>query len=144
LEACVSSEAMKLEYRIDRPLSADQFVDILERSTLAARRPVADRACIEGMVAHASLMVTAWDDDALIGVARSVTDFCYACYLSDLAVDVSYQRMGVGRGLVQHTLKQLEARCKIRLISAPAAADYYRKIGFVQNLKCWELAHSAG
>lgn len=139
----VSSSAMTLavEYRVDRPLNADQFVDILERSTLGERRPIADRVCMEGMVSRASLMVTAWDGATLVGVARSMTDFCYACYLSDLAVDVDYQRAGVGRALVQHTLKQLGARCKIRLISAPAAADYYRKIGFVQNLSCWELAH---
>jgi ribosomal protein S18 acetylase RimI-like enzyme len=132
-----------IEYRVDRALSVEEFIDVLERSTLAERRPVADRACMQGMVEHAGLTATAWDGGTLIGVARSVTDFCYACYLSDLAVDVRYQRSGVGRALIQCTLKQLGPRCKIRLISAPAAADYYRKIGFVQNLKCWELGHEA-
>ena len=137
-------EAMKtgLEYRTDRALSADEFIDVLERSTLGERRPVADRGCMEGMVKNANLMVTAWDGATLVGVARSVTDFCYACYLSDLAVDVSYQRSGIGRALVSHTLKQLGPRCKIRLISAPAAMDYYAKLGFVQNTKCWELGHA--
>jgi GNAT superfamily N-acetyltransferase len=134
--------SVAIEYRVDRALSADEFIDILTRSTLGERRPVADRACMEGMVAHAGLMVTAWDGRTLIGVARSVTDFCYACYLSDLAVDVRYQRTGIGRTLVQQTLKQLGPRCKIRLLAAPAAADYYRKIGFVQNMRCWELGHA--
>ncbi|MEO8902657.1 MAG: GNAT family N-acetyltransferase, partial [Polyangiaceae bacterium] len=107
------------------------------------RRPVDDRACIEGMVKHANLMVTAWDGATLIGVARSVTDFFYACYLSDLAVDVRHQRTGVGRALIGHTLLQLGPHCKIRLVAAPAAADYYAKIGFVQNMKSWELGHSS-
>lgn len=132
-----------IEYRADRALSADEFIDVLQRSTLAERRPIDDRECIEGMVKHGNLMVTAWDGARLIGVARSVTDFFYACYLSDLAVDVAYQRRGVGRGLVAHTLEQLGPRCKIRLVAAPAAVDYYAKIGFVQNVKCWELGHSA-
>jgi ribosomal protein S18 acetylase RimI-like enzyme len=131
-----------IEYRADRALSADEFIAVLERSTLGERRPIDDRACIEGMVRNSNLMVTAWDGATLIGVARSVTDFCYACYLSDLAVDVRYQRTGVGRALVQHTLNRLGPRCKIRLIAAPAAADYYRKIGFVHNAKCWELGHA--
>ena len=135
--------SVAIEYRVDRALSADEFIDVLERSTLGERRPIGDRACIEGMVARASLMVTAWDGAALIGVARSVTDFCYACYLSDLAVDVGYQRTGVGRALVQQTLKQLGPHCKIRLLAAPAAADYYRKLGFVQNTRCWELGKAA-
>jgi len=132
-----------IEYRADRALSADEFIDILRRSTLGERRPIDDRECIEGMVQHANLMVTAWDGATLIGVARSVTDFSYACYLSDLAVDARHQRRGVGRALVSHTLEQLGPRCKIRLIAAPAAADYYRRIGFVQNMKCWELGRAA-
>jgi predicted N-acetyltransferase YhbS len=132
-----------IEYRTDRALSADEFIDVLERSTLGERRPIHDRECIEGMVQHANLMVTAWDGATLIGVARSVTDFSYACYLSDLAVDVRHQRTGVGRALVSHTLQQLGPRCKIRLIAAPAAADYYQRLGFVQNTKCWELGHAA-
>ncbi|MEP6655344.1 MAG: GNAT family N-acetyltransferase [Myxococcales bacterium] len=133
--------SVAIEYRSDRALSADEFTGILVRSTLGERRPLNDRACIEGMVRNSNLMVTAWEGGTLVGVARSVTDFSYACYLSDLAVDVRYQRTGIGRALVQHTLKRLGPRCKIRLIAAPAAADYYRQIGFVHNERCWELAH---
>jgi ribosomal protein S18 acetylase RimI-like enzyme len=131
---------MSIHYKINAEISADQFIDVLNRSTLGQRRPVQDRECIEGMVRNANLLVTAWDGKKLVGVARSVTDFHYACYLSDLAVDVAYQREGIGRALVVHTQKQLGHRCKIRLIAAPAAADYYAKIGFVQNTKCWELS----
>ncbi|MEO5770306.1 MAG: GNAT family N-acetyltransferase [Polyangia bacterium] len=132
---------MSIEYRTDRALSADEFTGILVRSTLGERRPLDDRACIEGMVRNSNLMVTAWDGAALIGVARSMTDFFYACYLSELAVDVRYQRTGIGRALVQHTMRRLGPHCKILLIAAPAAADYYRQIGFVHNERCWELAH---
>ena len=132
-----------LESRADRLLTADEFIDVLRRSTLGERRPIDDRACIESIVQPGNLMVTAWNGDTLVGVARSVTDFTYACYLSELAVDKRYQRTGVGRALVARTLQALGPRCKIRLIAAPAAADYYRKIGFAQNLKCWELGHGA-
>lgn len=133
---------MAIKYKVNAEISAEQFIDVLNRSTLGQRRPVEDRECIEGMVKNANLLVTAWDGDKLVGVARSVTDFHYACYLSDLAVDAAYQRAGIGRSLIRHTQKELGSRCKIRLISAPGAADYYLKIGFVRNTMCWELRHN--
>lgn len=135
---------MRINYRVNAGISSEQFLDILNRSTLGQRRPVEDLECIDGMVRNATLLVTAWDGDKLVGVARSVTDFHYACYLSELAVDVAYQRTGVGRALVTRTRKALGPHCKIRLISAPGAANYYSKIGFVQNAQCWELSPGEG
>ena len=131
---------MPIELTINTKISPEQFIDVLKRSTLGERRPVDDRECIQGMLRHADLTVTAWDGDKLIGIARSVTDFHYACYLSDLAVDIGYQHAGVGKALIHHTQRELGPRCKIRLISAPGAMGYYPKVGFVQNMQCWELA----
>ncbi len=128
-----------IEYKINTAISADEFIDVLNRSTLGQRRPVDDRACMEGMVKNANLTITAWDQGKLVGVARSLTDFHYACWMPDLAVDEAYQRSGIGKALVAHTQKQLGPRCKIRLIAAPAAVDYYAKVGFVRNEQCWEL-----
>lgn len=129
----------EIRYRVDAPLDVERFVDLLQRSTLAERRPIDDRACLAGMLAHADLTVTAWDGDLLVGVARSVTDFHYACYLSDLAVDGAYQGSGIGRELVRRTAAALGPRCTLRLVSAPAAMAYYPRIGFVPNERCWEL-----
>ena len=128
---------MSIEYNAG--ISIEQFIDVLNRSTLGQRRPVDDRECMEGMVKNANLLVTAWEGERLVGVARSFTDFVYACYLSDLAVDVAYQRTGIGKRLITETQKSLGPRCKITLIAAPAARDYYPAIGFVQNPDCWEL-----
>lgn len=128
-----------IEYKVNAKISTEQFIDVLNRSTLGKRRPVEDRACMEAMVKYGNLCVTAWDGGKLVGVARSLTDFHYACWMPDLAVDESYQKSGIGRELVARTQKELGPRCKIRLIAAPAAVDYYPKIGFVQNPQCWEL-----
>ena len=83
---------MSIEYFHDRKITSTQFIDVLRRSTLAERRPVTDLERISDMLAHANLVCTAWEGDVLVGVARSLTDFSYCCYLSDLAVDVSYQK----------------------------------------------------
>ena len=77
------------------------------------------------------------DGDLLVGVARSVTDFAYCCYLSDLAVCADYQRQGIGLELQRRTLAMLGPRCKLILLAAPAAAGYYPHIGFERHESCW-------
>ncbi len=128
-----------IHYSTTTPLTPTPFIDLLRRSTLAERRPVDDAEAIAGMLANADLTVTAWDGDLLVGVARSVTDFNYCCYLSDLAVDVAYQRQGIGVELIAQTQDQLGPRCNLILLAAPAAADYYGHIGFDHHPRCWIL-----
>ena len=130
---------MSIQYRINEPIDVQQFYDLLVNSTLGERRPIDDRKCLEGMIANSNLTVSAWDSGKLIGLARSMTDFNYACYLSDLAVDQSYQKSGIGKQLQVLTQAQLNHRCKLILISAPAANSYYEKIGFTNNPRCWVL-----
>ncbi len=122
-----------------RPISPEQFRDLLIRSTLSERRPVDNLACVKGMIEHSNLVVSAWKGDDLIGIARSVTDFHYACYLSDLAVDQKFQNFGIGRAMVQETRSRVEETCKIILIAAPAAKNYYARLGFEHNDRCWVL-----
>jgi len=98
---------MNIHYEIDRAITAAEFVDLLRRSTLAERRPVDDANCVKAMLQHANLLCSAWDGPTLVGVARSVTDFAYCCYLSDLAVDQVYQKKGIGRELIRLTAVQL-------------------------------------
>jgi predicted N-acetyltransferase YhbS len=126
-------------YDAKRKLDASAFVDLLNRSTLGERRPIDDPETIEGMVRNADLTVTAWDGEKLVGVARSVTDFAYCCYLSDLAVDAAYQRQGIGLELMALTQDQLGPKCKLILLAAPAAADYYPHVGFTHHPRCWIL-----
>ena len=138
-----ANKAMSIDYRINAPITTDQFIDLLERSGLGERRPIHDRECMEGMIANSNLIVSAWENGVLIGIARSMTDFHYACYLSDLAVCRSRQKSGVGRQLQIITQNQLGPRCKLILIAAPAANAYYEHIGFTNNPRCWVLDRDA-
>ncbi len=130
---------MSICYQDSRTITEDQFVDLLRRSTLAERRPVDDSKCIQAMLHHGNLLCTAWDGEKLVGVARSVTDFEYCCYLSDLAIDVSYQKRGIGRALIKLTQSKLGSRAKMILLAAPKAEGYYPKIGFAAHKSAWIL-----
>jgi len=134
---------MNIEYRHNQAINVAQFTDVLKRSTLGLRRPIDNPACMADMLKHTNLLCTAWDAGKLVGVARSVTDFSYCCYLSDLAVDESYQHRGIGKELIRVTQSQLGPRCKIILLAAPAAVAYYPKIGFTAHPSAWLLASDA-
>jgi GNAT superfamily N-acetyltransferase len=135
----MQSSATPLTYTADKRPTAGEFVDLLKRSTLGERRPIDQPDVIAAMLRHANLLWTAWDDALLVGVARSVTDFEYCCYLSDLAVDVAYQKCGIGRELIARTQGSLGPRAKVVLLAAPKATGYYPRIGFEQHPSAWIL-----
>ena len=128
-----------LRYATNITITLEQFRDLLVRSTLGERRPIDNDECLRGMITNADIMATAWDGEALVGVSRSLTDWHYACYLADLAVDVAYQRYGIGKRLIDLTQRQLGPLCKIILLAAPAANEYYPRIRFEHNPRAWLL-----
>jgi predicted N-acetyltransferase YhbS len=130
---------MSIHYDVSRRITESEFIDLLKRSTLAERRPINDLNCMAAMLRHANLLCTAWDGDKLVGVARSVTDFEYCCYLSDLAVDEAYQKRGIGKRLIALTTSRLGAKASIILLAAPKAEEYYPKIGFNPHRSAWIL-----
>jgi len=91
------------------------------------------------MLEHANLLLTAWHGDRLVGIARSLTDFVYVAYCSDLAVDLAYQKQGIGRRLMEETRVRIKPECRIVLLAAPKAADYYPRLGFERHASAWTL-----
>ena len=133
------SEIKLIHYKIENNLSTDEFIDVLNRSSLGQRRPVDDKPRIEQMLRNANLIITARDGIKLVGISRSLTDFCYCTYLSDLAVDEDYQRKGIGKELIKQT-KLACGKAKIILLAAPAAVDYYPKIGMTKHNYCYQIS----
>ena len=131
--------ARTIRYRRGNDLDLDALIELYRASTLGARRPVDDRATMASMTEHAHLVISAWDGDVLVGIARSLTDFAYVAYLSDLAVRLSHQRAGIGRALIRETRAALGPRSTIVLLAAPAAEDYYPKLGFTHHAQAWIL-----
>jgi GNAT superfamily N-acetyltransferase len=128
-----------IEYRIGNNLDLDQVIELYHASTLGERRPVNDRERMRQMVDNANLVVTAWDRNLLVGISRSLTDFTYVTYLSDLAVRESHQRQGIGKELILRTKQACGPQAKIVLLAAPKAVDYYPHIGFTHHPQAWIL-----
>lgn len=130
---------MPIVYSLEPDLSAEEFRAILIASTLGERRPIDDPGRLGRMLRQADLIVTARDGTRLVGISRAITDFSYCCYLSDLAVDVAYQRQGIGKRLIAETHKSAGELTSLILVAAPKAESYYPRIGMKQRPSCWTL-----
>ncbi|WP_210608326.1 GNAT family N-acetyltransferase [Priestia flexa] len=117
-----------ITYKVNQPIDAQQLTNVFASSGI--NRPVQDFTRIQKMLNHGNLLVTAWDDEKLIGVARCLTDFSYCCYVSDLAVCKEYQQKGIGKALLAQVKKAATNQAAIILLSAPNAVEYYPHIGF--------------
>jgi len=126
-------------YKEGNDLDLDEVIDLYRASTLGERRPVDNRPVMEAMICNANLTITAWDDEKLVGISRSLTDFAYVAYLADLAVHQDYQGTGIGSQLVSQTRAALKPTCLLTLLAAPAANDFYPKIGFEHNPRAWMI-----
>ena len=127
-----------IHYQQETDLTPEEFISVLERSTLGERRPIGNPERIKSMLKHANLVITARENGKLIGVARSLTDFAFCTYMSDLAVDERHQRQGIGKELIRHT-KSLTPNAKLILLAAPKAVDYYPHIGMTRHEFCYIL-----
>jgi len=121
-------------YSNEPDLPVDAFIDVLRRSTLAERRPIADRGRIARMLAHADITLCARSAGGLlVGVSRALTDYAYCCYLSDLAVDSAWQGGGIGRELIRRTHEIAGPQSMLLLVSAPGAMTYYPHVGMTKS-----------
>lgn len=119
-----------IRYEVGQIPEVSEIIELYNKSGI--RRPTEDTARIAKMYAHSNLVITARSKSELIGIARSLTDFCFACYLSDLAVVKEYQKQGVGRALIELTQSEIGSETALILLSAPEAMNYYPKIGFAK------------
>lgn len=118
---------MNITYKNDMTPDTDAIIAVYASAGL--KRPINDRERIAKMYQNSNLVVSAWDGERLVGVARTITDFCYCSYLADLAVMMEYQKSGIGKKLLYLTKKILGDECMLLLLSAPGAMEYYPKIG---------------
>jgi N-acetylglutamate synthase-like GNAT family acetyltransferase len=119
---------MKIQFRINAKISAKAVIEVFNSSGII--RPIEDVKRIQAMLDHSNLIITAWNGTELIGIARSLTDYNYCCYLSDLAVKKEHQKSGIGKILIELTQNTIGEQTMLLLLSTAPAMEYYPKVGF--------------
>lgn len=134
---------MDIQYSTDKKPTADQIIELYDNAGLP--RPTNDKDRIQKMYDNSNLIVTAWDGELLVGVSRSITDWVWSCYLSDLAVRDEYKKEGIGKRLIHLTKEKVGEQSMVLLLSVPTAMKYYPKVGFekqessfIMNRKPWK------
>ena len=130
-----------ITYVQNRRITPEQLADVFTRSGIS--RPVEDLARLAKMLQHGNLLVTAWDGENLVGVARALTDFAFCCYLSDLAVDREYQHQGIGQTLIEQVRSAIGRDSMLLLLAAPDAMAYYPKVGFEAVANGWIIKRAS-
>jgi len=129
----------EISYALEPDLVVDEFIDVLNRSTLAERRPVTDIPRMNQMLREAQVIATARCNGRLVGISRALSDHCYATYLADLAVDKEFQGRGIGKRLIAETHAAAGKQTMIILLAAPGARTYYPHVGLEQHDSCWVI-----
>ena len=118
---------MNITYQTGITPDTQQIIEVYESAGL--NRPTKDAERIQKMYEQSNLIVSAWDGNQLVGVARSLADFCYVCYLADLSVREEYKGKGIGKQLINLTKEAIGEQSTLILLSAPGAMSYYPHIG---------------
>ena len=122
---------MQIIYRSDVLPTTEQVIELYNHAGLP--RPTDDAERIKKMFENSNLVVTAWHEDKLVGVSRTITDWVWSSYLADLAVSPGYKKSGIGKKLIELTREKIGEQSMLLLLSVPAAMDYYPKVGFTKE-----------
>jgi len=112
---------LKINYKTDVVPSTQAVIELYENSGLP--RPTNDPQRIEKMYENSNLIVTAWDNDQMVGVSRCITDWVWSCYLADLAVRHDCKKMGIGKRLIEITREKVGEQSMVLLLSVPTAME---------------------
>jgi GNAT superfamily N-acetyltransferase len=125
-----------INYRADSRPPASVIAELYRRSPL--HRPVDDVERIAAMYASSNVVLTAWDGDTLVGILRGWTDGAYDGYVCDLAVAPEFQKLGVGRELLNRAATQ-NPRIQWILRASKIAVEYYSHLGWqkIENGWAW-------
>ena len=129
---------MNIIYKSGIIPATEVIIELYDKAGLP--RPTNDKDRIQKMFENSNLVVTAWDNEKLVGISRSITDWVWSCYLADLAVDPGYKKSGIGKGLIQETRDKLGEQSMILLLSVPTALEYYPKVGFEKENRAFMIS----
>jgi GNAT superfamily N-acetyltransferase len=127
-----------ITFQVEKELALEEYVFILEDSGLGKRRPMEDMDHLDRMIKGSNLLVTARENGKLVGFLRGLSDFCYRCFIADLAVAKSYQGKGIGREMLTFT-RSLAPEARLILFAAEDAEPFYQKLGFKPHERCYQL-----
>jgi len=120
-----------IEYSLKKTVNYDGLVKLFNQAGWSDKTSDLDR--LQLMVENSQIVVTAWDEEKMIGFARCVTDYVYNGQINNVIVDQEYRGRGIGKGLVSIILADSKKVTYI-LRGDPDNIDFYKQIGFKDTI----------
>ena len=118
---------MQITYRESQELPAEKVLALYKANQWSA----ADKPeLLLKALRNSHGLVSAWDGDALIGLGNAISDGYLVVYYPHLLVLPSYQRKGVGYGIMQQLMSRYKGFHMHILVADGQAIDFYKKVGF--------------
>ncbi len=83
-----------------------------------------------GALHNSHALVTAWDDDRLIGLGNAISDGFLVVYYPHLLVHPDYQGQGIGQMIVAKMQDKYQHMHMQMLTADREATEFYKKVGF--------------
>ncbi len=130
---------------VSERLTAEEYVEFLKRTDLGSQYPRERfEARIPKLLASASVSLTARDDQQrVVGVLLGLTDFAYWLFVTDLGVDRSFLRQGIGRSLMKEALALAggEKDIAVYLVANENAVPFYERLGMKKSQDVMQYNH---
>lgn len=113
-------------------LPFDQLVDLYNSVGWLAYTTDEQRPRLQQAIRNSTYVVTLWDGEKIVGLARCISDDVSICYLQDILIHPEHQRHGSGRRLLSNCLERFEhVRTKVLLTdNEERQIKFYESLGY--------------
>jgi len=116
-----------IEYNLGKKVNVERLVQLFTQAGWLDKTSDIDR--LQLMVENSQIVVTAWDEEKMIGFARCVTDYVFNGQINNVIVDQEYRGRGIGKGLISNILNSSKKVTYI-LRGDPENIEFYKQMGF--------------
>jgi GNAT superfamily N-acetyltransferase len=119
-----------IDIRPSRP-TLNEYRRLYESAGWASGKVISD-ATLQKAIDNSWYWVSVYDDDAIVGIGRLVSDGALYAFVCDMIVLPSYRCKGIGSAI----LRMLKEKCneigfqRVWLFAAPGRTEFYVKNGF--------------
>jgi len=118
-----------VDYSFELPIKPEQLQFLFRQTDWAEDRSIEG---IQTMLEGTAVVLGAWEDDRIIGFARTITDGIYRALIDDVVVEESKRGQGIGSELMRKLLERLTEMGieEIFLRCGRNIVPFYQRFGF--------------
>lgn len=115
-----------IKYYTDKKVNYERLISLFNEAGWNDKTEDMDR--LRAMVDNSQIVVTAWDDDEMIGFGRCTTDFVFNGQINNVVVDSKYRGKGIGKELITRILDN--SKMVTYMLRGQESEGFYKKLGF--------------